>query len=68
MTIKNRQGKTVKVTDLAAGIEQATAYVQMHEKCKEQAETDPEIIYFEDAHKDWAHDLEQLQILNTEVK
>lgn len=59
MTITNIDGKTVKVTDLDAAIKQAQMYVSMHENAKENQDQDG-LIYYKDAHAEWAHDLKEL--------
>ena len=59
LTIKNRQGKTVEVTDLQKAIDQAEFYCSMHEKAKKHKD----VIYYKDAHLDWEHDLKELKKL-----
>ena len=61
--ITRRDGTRAEVTDLDAAISQAKGAIQFHESKEAHRKETGEGIIFPDAHKDWKHDLNELEQL-----
>ncbi|WP_062055711.1 hypothetical protein [Aquimarina longa] len=70
MKIKNKKGQDVIITDLKEALREAKIYVRWHDETKLKKELgalEDGVIYFENAHSEWEHNLEQLKELANQI-
>lgn len=61
--IKDLNGQRIEVTNFQEALAQTKMYVKWHEEAKAANAENQDVLYFQKAHQEWQHTLNQLEKL-----